>query len=86
MNHALSLERAWDIRAHHVIAVVAVLVVGLGVKQFLFPPRHAEANINAVPSLSMNIMQMHSNINMKILPVERVSDKAFVFAGEENRE
>jgi hypothetical protein len=40
MNHALSLEQAWDIRAHHVIAVVAVLVVGLGVKQFLFPPRH----------------------------------------------
>jgi hypothetical protein len=83
MNHALSLKHAWDIRAHHVIAVVAVLVVGLGVKQVLFPPRHAEANINAVPGFSMNIMQMHSNIDMKYLPVQRMSDKAFVFVGEE---
>ena len=83
MNHALSLESAWDIRAHHVIAVVAVLVVGLGVKQVLFPPRHAEANINAVRGLSMNIMQMHSDMDVKYLPVQRMSDKAFVFAGEE---
>src|SRR5664279_4758989 len=36
-------------RAHHVIAVVAVLVIGLGAKQFVFPPKQADANINAVP-------------------------------------
>src|SRR5665811_526854 len=33
-------------RARHVIAVVAVLVIGLGAKQFLFSPTQADANIN----------------------------------------
>jgi hypothetical protein len=38
-------------RAHHVIAVVAVLVIGVGAKQYLPSPIKAEANI---PSASMN--------------------------------
>ena len=32
-------------RAHHVVAVLAVLVIGLGTKQYLFPPKQAEANL-----------------------------------------
>jgi ABC-type phosphate transport system auxiliary subunit len=32
-------------RAHHVIAVVAVLVIGLGAKQYFFPPPFAEAAV-----------------------------------------
>src|ERR1035438_1276870 len=46
-------------RAHHVIAVVAVLVIGLGAKQFLFSPTQADANINAVSSASVDVLQMH---------------------------
>jgi molybdenum-dependent DNA-binding transcriptional regulator ModE len=70
-------------RARHVIAVVAVLVIGLGAKQFLFSPTQADANINAVPSASVNVLQMHRDINIKNLPVQKVNDKAFIFTDEE---
>lgn len=71
------------VRAHHVIAIVAVLVIGLGVKQFVFPPQQAAANINAVPSASMNILQMHRDIDIKSLSVQKMNDRTFVFTDEE---
>ena len=70
-------------RAQHVIAVVAVLVVGLGAKQFLFPPMQADAGVNAVPSASVNVLQMHRDIDTKSLPVQKMNDKAFIFTDEE---
>ena len=68
-------------RAHHVIAVVAVLVIGLGAKQFLFPPKQANADV--FPTASMNVFQMHSDIDMKHLPVQKMNDKSFIFTDEE---
>jgi hypothetical protein len=68
-------------RARHVIAVVAVLVIGLGAKQFLFPPK--QANAVAFPTASMNVLQMHSDIDMKHLPVQKMNDKSFIFTDEE---
>jgi hypothetical protein len=68
-------------RAHHVIAVVAVLVIGLGAKQFVFPPQQADADINAVPSASVNVHQMfidHPNRNN--FPVQKMHDMSFVFS------
>jgi DNA-binding transcriptional LysR family regulator len=70
-------------RAHHVIAVVAVLVIGLGAKQFVFPPQQADAGVNAVPSASVNVLQMHGGIDIKSLPVQRMNDKTFIFTDEE---
>jgi len=70
-------------RAHHVIAVVAVLVVGLGAKQFLFPPTQADAGVNAVPSASMSVLQMHRDIDTKSLSVQKMNDKTFIFTDEE---
>ncbi len=70
-------------RAHHVIAVVAVLVIGLGAKQFLFPPTQADANINAVPSASVNVLQMHRDIDTKSISVQKMNDKTFIFTDEE---
>jgi transposase-like protein len=67
-------------RAHHVIAVVAVLVIGLGAKQFWFPPKQADADIIPVANASMNVLQMHSEIDMKTLPQHKMNDKTFVFA------
>jgi hypothetical protein len=68
-------------RAHHVIAVVAVLVIGLGAKQFFFPPMEAEADIHAVPSASMNVLQMQTDHpNRNNLPVQKVNDMSFVFS------
>jgi hypothetical protein len=81
MNHALisTYHSVPSIRTHHVLAVVAVLVIGLGAKQYFFPPMEAQANLHAVPSASMNVLQMHRDINVKTLPVQKVHDMAFVF-------
>jgi hypothetical protein len=81
MNHALisSYHSVPRIRKHHVIAVLAVLVIGLGAKQYFFPPIKAEANIHAVPSAGMNILQMHRDINVKTLPVQKMHDMTFAF-------
>jgi Bacterial regulatory helix-turn-helix protein, lysR family len=68
-------------RAHHIIAVVAVLVIGLGAKQFLFPPKQANAVV--FPAASMNVLEMHSDINMKHFPVQKMNDKTFIFTDEE---
>lgn len=62
-------------RAHHLIAVVAVLIVGFGAKQFFFPPSKAEADIT--PRVSMNVLQMHRDMNTKDLPVQKMHDMTF---------
>jgi molybdenum-dependent DNA-binding transcriptional regulator ModE len=69
-------------RTHHVIAVVAVLVIGLGAKQYMFPPRQADATV--FPTASMNVLQMHiDHPNINKLPQQKMSDKAFIFTDEE---
>ena len=68
-------------RAHHVIAVVAVLVIGLGAKQFLFPPKQADADV--VSPATMNVLRMHTDINMQQLPKQKMNDRTFVFTEEE---
>jgi cytochrome b subunit of formate dehydrogenase len=65
-------------RIHHIIAVVAVLVVGLGGKQFFFPPIKAEANI---PSASMDIFQMQHD-HARNLAVQKMHDMTFVYDSE----
>ena len=68
-------------RAHHVIAVVAVLIIGLGAKQYFFPPMQAEADIHAVPSASMNVLQMHiDHPNRNNLPTQKMHDMTFVYS------
>ena len=65
-------------RAHHVITVVAALVLGLGAKQFMFPPQQAEANL--VPTTaSMGVLQIERDIDMKQLPLQKMDDKTFIF-------
>jgi uncharacterized protein len=57
-------------RMHHVIAVVAVLIIGVGAKQFFSPAKIAEADIRAV---SVNVLQMHREYpNMKNLLVQDI--------------
>jgi hypothetical protein len=64
-------------RKHHAIAVVAVLLIGVGVKQFFFPPKAADADINAIPGSTMNVLQMH--IDHPNPPVQKTHDMTFVF-------
>ena len=70
-------------RAYHVIAVVAVLIIGLGAKQFVFPPQQADAGVNAVPSASVNVLQMHRDIDTKSISEQKMNDKTFIFTDED---
>jgi len=57
-------------RLQHVIAVVTVLIIGVGAKQFFSPVKTAEADIRAV---SVNVLQMHREYpNMKNLLVQNI--------------
>jgi hypothetical protein len=67
-------------RAHHVIAVIVVLLIVLGTKQFLLPPKQAAAG--PVPAVNMNVLQMEREFNMKDLPVQDIRDRTFVFESE----
>lgn len=67
-------------RSHHVIAIVAVLVIGLGVKQYFFPPIKAVADIHAIPSANMIVLQMHiDHPNKNDLPAQKMQDMSIVF-------
>ena len=72
------------LRAHHVIAVVAVLLISFGMKMFFSSSAPtAEANIRAVPSASVNVLQMQRDVDTKSLPVQKMNDKTFIFTDEE---
>ena len=62
-------------RLHYAIAIVAVILVGFGVKLFFFSAPTAEADVYAVKNGSMNVLQMHiDHPNIKTLPVLDVKD------------
>jgi hypothetical protein len=69
------------VRAYHVIAVFAVLVIGLGAKQLFFPATDAQADMQA--TRSVNVLQIHTDYpNIKTLPVQKVNDMTFVFSSD----
>jgi len=53
-------------RAHYVIAVAAVILIGLGVKLFFFSVPIAEADTRA----AISIQEMHFNVHVEGLPVQ----------------
>jgi hypothetical protein len=48
-------------RAHHIIAVVAVLSVGVGAKLILFTAPTAEADSLFIKDVSVDVSQIHQN-------------------------
>jgi hypothetical protein len=66
------------LRAHRVGVVVAILVLSFGVKMFFLSAPTAEADIHAVPSASMNVLQMQ--IDHPNLVQENVNDMSLVFS------
>jgi hypothetical protein len=70
-------------RAHHAIFVIAALLIGFGVKQHFLPPEAAEADIHAVPSAGMNVLQMHIDHPSENLPIQHIRDMTFVFDPEQ---
>ena len=67
------------VRARYVVAFLAVLVAGFGAKQAIFPAMKASADTNP----GVDVVQMHRDIDIKSLPVQKVNDKTVVFTDEE---
>lgn len=68
-------------RAHHALAVVAVMLIGFGMKLFFFSAPAAEADTQAVSHASMNVLQMHiDHPNLKKMPVQKMHDMTFIFS------
>jgi hypothetical protein len=65
-------------RAHVIIAVVAVFLVGFGVKLIFFSAPTAVADLLSFESANMDVSQMRQNT--KNLPVEEIRDMTFVFS------
>jgi len=65
---------------HGIIAAVAVILVGLGVKLVFFSEPTADAKLLSVKSMSMDISELHRNTNIKNLPVQKIHDMTFVFS------
>lgn len=78
--HQLRAMEAF-MRVHHSVAVVAVLVIGLGAKQFFFPTIKAEADIPVagIDTLEMTI----EHPNRYNHPVQKMHDMTFVYSGSE---
>ena len=66
-------------RSRHIIAITAVLAVGFGVKLIFFSSPTAEANVDAINSVRMDISQLHQNVK-SLLP-QRFRDMSLVFPG-----
>lgn len=64
-------------RTHHVIAFVAVILVGFGVKLIFFSELTAEAKPLSVKSVSIDISEVQRNT--KNVPVQKIHDMTFVF-------
>jgi hypothetical protein len=68
-------------RARHVIAVIAVILVGVGVKLIFFTAATAEADPLSIKSVGVDVSQLHQNV--KTVPVQKFHDMSLVFAGDD---
>ena len=66
-------------RAHHIIAVVAAILVGFGVKLIFFTAPTAEAVSLSIKSVGVDVSHLHRNVSN--LPVENLHDMSLVFSG-----
>jgi len=66
-------------RTHHVIALVAVILVVVGVKLISFAAPTAEADPLTIKSVRVDVSQLQQNA--KNLPVQKIHDMSLVFPG-----
>lgn len=59
-------------RARYLILIIAIALLAVGAKLFVFPPQNAAATY-----AGMNIQQMHND--KKNIPVQEWSDMSLVF-------
>jgi hypothetical protein len=66
-------------RAYHfIIALVAVVLIGFGVKVIFFSAPTAEASLLSVKRMSMDVSEMQRST--KSLPVQKIHDMTFIFS------
>jgi len=68
-------------RTHQAIAVVAAILVGVGVKLIFFTPATAEVDSLSIRSVRVDVSQLHQNA--RNLPVQRFHDMSVVFPGSD---
>ena len=68
-------------RAHHVIAVVAVILVVVGVKLIFLTAPTVEAVALSIKSVGVDVSQLHQSV--KSLPMEKFHDMSVVFPGRD---
>jgi regulatory helix-turn-helix LysR family protein len=68
-----------SMRVHHVIAVIAIVVIGFGAKLFFFDAPQAEAKLETITS-TLNPLQMHRNVNPQELSAQKMQDMTFVYS------
>jgi len=64
-------------RAHHIIAVVAAILVGVGAKLIFFAAPTAEADALSITSVDADVSQLHRNVQN--LPAQKFHDMSLVF-------
>ena len=65
-------------RAHHVIGVAAVILIGVSAKLFFVSAPTAEANSQPITSVGIDISQLQQNA--KELPFQKAGDLSLVYA------
>ena len=65
--------------AHHAIAVVAAILIGFGIKLVFFSAPAAEANIHAIPKVSV-LQTPIDAADIRNLPMQKLHDMTFVFS------
>jgi hypothetical protein len=65
-------------RAKHATGIVAVILVGFGLKLLFFSTPIAEADLRSVRNVGIDISQMHQN--KKNLAEQKIHDMTFVFS------
>jgi hypothetical protein len=70
-------RRGVPMRLQHMTAIITLVLIGFGVKLFLFPAPAAEANTNIGRNIGIDVSEMHKNLN---LPEQKLHDMTFVFS------
>ena len=65
-------------KVHHAIAVVVALVIGLGAKQLLFPPKLAKADVSIIGIDPHQMTIEHPDRYSH--PVQKMHDMTFVYS------
>jgi hypothetical protein len=67
-------------RALRIIAAIAIVALGVGVKLIFISARIIEAEARSLGSASMDVSQMHKDI--RSVPMQKFQDMSVVFLGD----